>query len=182
MSQAVINAAAQTANVLNEHHYNTFYENPEFWVGLAFIFVVLALSSPISKVIKGMIQNKIEGIKNRLTTSEQLLEDAQKLLSDYEKKLRNAKKEAADIAEKSKRQIEYIKTANLSKLEQEMRNKEKEAEERINAAKENADKEFTELASALSIKIVKQAIQDNLSHETQSKLIDKSIQAIGKLN
>lgn len=182
MSQTVIDTAAQTANILNEHHYNTFYENPEFWVGLAFIFVVIALSRPISKVVKGMINNKIEGIKTRLSTSEQLMEDAQKLLSDYEKKLRNAKKEAASIAEKSKKQIEYIKTANLSKLEQEMRNKEKEAEERINAAKENADKEFTELASALSIKIVKQTLQDNLTPELQSKLIDNSIQTIGKLN
>ena len=39
-----------------------------------------------------------------------------------------------EILEKSQKQIDYIKTENLSKLEQEMRNKEKDAEERIKSS------------------------------------------------
>lgn len=184
--QVVLNTAANVGNIMNPgtdtHHYGSFYENPEFWVGLAFVFVVLALAKPVGSVIAAMIRKRTEGIKNRLDESSALLDDAQKLLADYERKYHNAKKEAAEILEKSQKQIDYIKTENLSKLEQEMRNKEKDAEERINATKEKADKEFTATTASLTIQIVRQAVMDNLSPTAQDKLIDNSIKAVGNLN
>ena len=76
----------------------------------------------------------------------------------------------------------YIKTENLSKFEQEMRNKEKDAEERINSSKENADKEFTATAASLTIQIVRQTVMENLTPAAQDKLIDTTIKAVGSLN
>ena len=184
--QVVLNTAANVGIFMNPgtdaHHFGSFYENPEFWVGLAFVFVVLALAKPVGSAIAAMICKRTEGIKTRLDESSALLDDAQKLLADYERKYHNAKKEAAEILEKSQKQIDYIKTENLSKLEQEMRNKEKDAEERINSSKENADKEFTATAASLTIQIVRQTVMENLTPAAQDKLIDNSIKAVGSLN
>ncbi len=181
----IISETAEKLNTVAEstggHHYGAFYENPEFWVGLAFIFVIIALARPVGRILSAMIHKRIDDIKTRLDDSAGLLENARKLLAEYETKYRNAEKEASEILEKSQKQIDYIKTEQMSRLEQEMRNKEKDAEERLNSGKENADKEFTETAATLSIKIARQTILDNLSAKTQDKLIEESIRTIGSL-
>lgn len=171
---------AETAQ--DAHHSLPFYLEGEFWVGMAFVFVIIALAKPICKVASAMIHKRIEGIKERISDSEQLLEDAQKLLKDYERKYRNAKKEAQAILEKSQKQINYIKTEKLSQLEQEIKAKEKDAADRIRSSQEDADKELTALTSELTIKLVKQAVNDNLTPNVQNKMIEDSIKNIGRLS
>ena len=170
-----------SAAVSHSHEALPFYMEAEFWVGMSFVTVVLFLARPISRLLKAMIDKRIEGIKARIQEASDLFDDAQKLLSDYEKKYRNAKKEAQAILEKSQKQIEYIKNANLSKLEQDTRTKEKDAEDRIKSSLANANKELTDMTATLAIRITKQAINDNLSPQAQNKLIDRSISAIGNL-
>ena len=182
---AMIGAAANVGNILNPealpHEEVPLYMEAEFWVACAFVFVVLTLCRPIAKVGANMIHKRIENIKQRIADSENLLTDAQKLLSDYERKYRNAKKEAAAITEKAEKQINYIKTEKMSALEQEIKTKEKEASDRIKATQESASQELTTLTSELTIKLVRQAINDNLSSKTQTKMIDDSIKVIGNL-
>lgn len=170
-----------STTVSHGHEALPFYMEAEFWVGMSFVTVVLFLARPISRLLKAMIDKRIEGIKTRIQEASDLFDDAQKLLSDYEKKYRNAKKEAQAILEKSQKQIEYIKNANLSKLEQDTRTKEKDAEDRIKSSLANANKELTDMTATLAIRITKQAINDNLSPQAQDKLIDRSISAIGNL-
>ena len=180
-------AQAQTAMhdagaaVAHSHEALPFYMEAEFWVGVAFITVIALLFRPVFRLVKTMIDKRIEGIKTRIQEASELFDDAQKLLSDYEKKYRNAQKEAQAILEKSQKQIEYIKNANLSKLEQDSRTKEKDAEDRIKSSLANAHKELTDMTATLAVRITKQAINDNLSPRTQDQLIDRSITAISKL-
>lgn len=183
---AVMNAASNVGSMIEEAHAplphaEPFYMEAEFWVGLAFVTVVIALVRPIGRILSSMIHKRIENIRQRIDESEELLEDAQKLLSEYERKYHNAKKEAQAIVEKSQKQINYIKTENLCKLEQDMKNKEKDAADRIHASQENADRELASLMSQTTIQIVKQAVNDNLSAKAQDKLIDNSISLIGRM-
>ena len=69
----------------------------------------------------------------------------------------------------------------MSALEQSIKIKEKEATERIKASQESASKELSERTSDLTIKLVKQAINDNLTSQAQIKLIDESIKTISNL-
>lgn len=183
---AVMNAASNVGNMIEEAHASLphaepFYMEAEFWVGLAFVTVIITLARPIGKILSSMIHKRIENIRQRIDESEELLEDAQKLLSEYERKYHNAKKEAQAIVEKSQKQINYIKTENLCKLEQDMKNKEKDAADRIHASQENAGRELASLMSKTTIQIVKQAVNDNLSAKAQDKLIDNSISLIGRM-
>ena len=86
------------------------------------------------------------------------------------------------ILEKSQKQINYIKTEKLSQLEQEIKAKEKDAADRIRSSQEDADKELTALTSELTIKLVKQAVNDNLTPNVQNKMIEDSIKNIGRLS
>ena len=155
---AVFEAANTVAQVVEnvEHevsgHGGAYYENPEFWVGLAFVLVVLMLARPIGRILNLMLNKRIEAIADRITEAQKLNEDAQKLLAEYEKKYLNAEKEAKNILRKSEREIELIKDERLKKLEAEMDMKQKEAEQRIKTAQESAVKEVTALASEMTIK------------------------------
>ena len=82
---------------------------------------------------------------------------------------------------RSEKEVDYFKTESLSKLEQDMRQKEKDAEDRLTSAKEKASQEIASLTSELTIKAVKKAVAKHLDNAAQSKLIDNSIALLSKL-
>lgn len=184
---AVMQAADDVSEIIENTtdklhaHEEVFYQSAEFWVGIAFVLVVLALAKPIGNLVKSMLNKRIDGITKRIHDAANLRDEAQKLLAEYEKKFLRANDEAKTILTKSQKEIDYIRKENLSKLEAEMKMKEKEAEDRIVAAKEKAAKEISDLTSELTIKAVKKAIAENLDDKTQDKLINDSINLIAKL-
>ena len=170
---AVIEAAENVANIIDntaaelDGHHEVFYQSAEFWVAMAFVLVVAALSRPIGRTVVALLKKRIARIIARIREASALQEDAQKLLADYEKKFLNAESEAAAILKKAEKEVDYFKTESLSKLEQDMRQKEKDAEDR--------------LTSELTIKAVKKAVAKHLDNAAQSKLIDNSIALLSKL-
>lgn len=184
---AVLNAAENVSEIIektseNIHGHGTFYQNPEFWVGLAFVLVVLALAKPIGKIVHSMLTKRIDNITNRIHDAATLQDDAQKLLSEYEKKFKSAQAEADAILEKSQKEIEFLKKENMAKLEKEIKIKEKEAADRLESSKEKASQEITVLASDLTIKAIKSAVMAKLDDKTKNRLIDDSINMITELN
>ena len=73
---AVFEAANTVAQVVEnvEHevsgHGGAYYENPEFWVGLAFVLVVLMLARPIGRILNLMLNKRIEAIADRITEAQ----------------------------------------------------------------------------------------------------------------
>lgn len=163
------------------HEHEVFYLSAEFWVAVAFVLTVTLLSRPIYKAVKGMIIKNIDNIRNEIDEAAQLQNDAEKMLASYEKKFRNVKKEAEDILKKSQNEIDYLRKASMSQLEQEMKQKEKDMADKLKTAKDNAINEITNLAGGLSIKAVQEIIQNKLQEKDLSKLIDASIKKIESL-
>ncbi len=184
---AVIEAAENVANIIDntaaelDGHHEVFYQSAEFWVAMAFVLVVAALARPIGRTVVALLKKRIARIIARIREASALQEDAQKLLADYEKKFLNAESEAAAILKKAEKEVDYFKTESLSKLEQDMRQKEKDAEDRLTSAKEKASQEIASLTSELTIKSVKKAVAKHLDKAAQSKLIDNSIALLSKL-
>ena len=184
---AVMQAADDVSGIIENTaeqlhgHEEIFYQSAEFWVGVAFVLVVLLLAGPVGRRVRSVLNKRIDNITKRIHDAAELRDEAQKLLADYEKKFLNADKEAQAILNKSQKEIEYLKKENLAKLEEEMKIKEKEAEDRITASKEKAAREISDLTSELTIKTIKAAIVKNLDAKTQNKLIDDSISLITRL-
>ena len=184
---AVIEAVENVSNIIEtttvelDGHHEAFYQGAEFWVAMAFVLVVAALARPISKTVVALLKKRIACIISRLEEASTLQEDAQKLLAEYEKKFLGAKKEAENILKKAQKEVDYYKNESLSKLEQDMRQKEKDAEDRLINAKEKASQEITTLTSELTIKAVKETLSKHLDDAAKAKLIDNSIALLAKL-
>lgn len=182
---AVIEAAENMSNIIDEHisdhSHEVFYLSAEFWVATAFVITVLLLFKPIYKALNGMISKRIEYIRRRLENAAEIQNDAEKLLASYERKFRNVKKEAEAILRKSQNEIDYIRKASLSRLEQDMSQKEKDVAEKLQGAKDKASQEISDAASSLSIKAVRAIIKNKLTTKDFTKLIDQSIKKLEQI-
>ena len=178
-AQNVSNIIGQTASDMEGPH-EAFYMGAEFWVAAAFVLVVVCLARPIGKTVAFMLRKRISNIISRIDEASQLQEDAQKMLAEYERKFLNAQNEADAILKKAQKEVDYFKNESLSKLEQDMKVKTSEADERLNSAKEKAAQEITSLTSELTMEIVKQALLNKLDKTEKSKLIDNSIGLLSK--
>jgi F-type H+-transporting ATPase subunit b len=175
---AVSNVAAAVDNTVQElsnHNQEPFYLEAEFWVGAAFVLVVLLLMRPVGKALLGMLRGRAETIRNRIDEAVALKEEAQKLLADYERKFRGVEKEVSAILTKSEREIEAVKKENLANLEHEMTQKEQEAKARLKVAEDAALREIASKTSDLTMQAVRRILDDSLDERALSQLIDKSI-------
>jgi len=184
---AVIEAVESVSDMLENHSadlghgHEVFYLSAEFWVAMAFVLTVLLLARPIYKAVNGMITKRIEYISRRLANAAEIKDDAEKLLASYERKFRNIDKEVEAIIKKSQNEIDYIRKASLSKLEQDMAQKERDVAEKLQGAKDKATQEIANTASSLSIKAVRKIIENKLQAKDISKLIDSSIKKLEQI-
>lgn len=187
MQNAVMKAADNVSEMVAEttamadlehHSYEVFYHNPEFWVGFAFILVVVFLAKPVGKAGKNWLLKRQQGIIDKINEGEQLQLDAQQLLADYERKYLSAKKEAAEILQNSQREIELLKNQELHKLEDNLNIRRKEVESSIHAAIDLARNEINKTVAALASQMVKEHIKNSVDSKKQSALVDQSIERI----
>ena len=184
---AVIEAVENVAEMIENpdslpvHEHEIFYQSAEFWVAVTFVLTIILLCKPIYKAVNAMITQNINNIRNQIDEAQKLQNDAEKLLASYERKFCNVNEETDNIIKKAQNEIEYIRKASLSHLEQEMKQKEKDVAEKLQNAKNNALKEISATATTLSIKTVKEILQNKISSQDVSKLIDTSIEKISNL-
>lgn len=162
------------------HPDEPFYLEAEFWVGMAFVLVVVFLARPVAKALKNLLVKHREGIISQLSQAEKLRDDAQVLLSQYERQFLNAKNEAQAILDKSNKEIELLKENTLTKLENDLNARRKEVENKITAETEKYHKEINELIGVKTVALVKEKLAAVLDNDTHTKLIDNSIEKILK--
>lgn len=172
---------AESAEPIDAHE-ELFYQSAEFWVGAAFVLVVAALFSPLAKVIKELIKNRISRIKTELSDAENLKLDAQKLYADYERKFVNKDKEVAEIIAKEESIIAENKEKKLNELNSLLRQKQLEADTKIELAYERADAEINMLIGTKAIDILQKVISSKLTKADYNKLIEQSITGIKAIN
>ncbi len=170
----------ESLSEIYSHEEEIFYQSPEFWVGFAFILVVIGLIKPLSRMLRNMLLKRRDEIIDQITQAEQLRNDARKLLAEYEKKFVHVKDEANEILDRSEKEIAFLKNEELQKLERVLEQRRKEVENSITLSIEKVKSEIKTTVTALALDKVKQYIQLQLTATDHSKLIDKSLDRILK--
>ena len=89
LAQNATQAAAQAGSAAAELG-EPFYAAPEFWVALALFILIAAVAKPVWPLITGMLDQRIDAIRDRLDEAARLREEAQELLASYKRKLAEA--------------------------------------------------------------------------------------------
>lgn len=184
----IMNAAENVSEALGAASKTTvptvsevpLYADVEFWVGMAFILSVCVLIKPLGKYIAQALQSRVNKVITDIDEATKLRDDAQNLLADYQRRFINAEKEAQQIVESSRKNMQKIKDNELSRLKADLSNKEKEANRRISAANTKAAEEINAFAGAASVELAKKAINDYLQTTDKSRLIDEAINDLDK--
>ena len=174
----MISETTKISEFQDTYHSEFFYQSPEFWVGMAFVLVVIFLAKPVSKMAKNFFLKRSEDIISRINEAEKLRDDAQELLSQYERKFLHAKDEAQNILDRATAEIENLTESELNKIEKELDIKQKEVDKNIEISIDNIKTELSALAVAKAIDIVNKYIHSNFDKKQHEKLIDNSIKNI----
>ena len=158
--------------------HEAFYLSAEFWVGMAFVLVVIFLSKPVFGAVKKLLIKRRDAIVRELNEAAALKSDAQALLAQYERRFLNAQAEALNIIEKTRHDLDEYTKAQQQSLEKELYDKQNQVQKQIDAEIERTRSELKEHITQKTIKIVQSRLKSELNSKQQSKLIDASIKNI----
>lgn len=170
--------AVEDLSVFDGHQHEVFYQSAEFWVGMAFVLVVVGLAKPLGKTIKSLLIKRRDNIQNQLDEAQKLRDDAQLLLAQYERQFLNAQNETDVIFAEAKTEIENIKAEQLERLENELNLQRRDAQNKMRQTTAAMQKQMAAAISQNTTNLVQIYMTQFLDKQKQSDLIDASVDAI----
>ncbi len=158
-------------------------DNATLWVGVSFVLFILLVFKPLLKSTNRSLDDKITNIKNKLEDAKKLNLESEKIYNEIEKDriagemkinmiLENALKEAKDIEEKMK-----------NNLQETIKKKENQLKQRLQQTKIKFEKEISSEILRSSIDVTKKRIINDLSDSKNNSLVENSIDEVNiKLN
>lgn len=140
------------------------------FAGIIFKFGVPAFNS--------LLDGRIEQIKQDLAEAENLRVEAQEMLAQYQRKHRDAVQESEKIIDTAKKSAQQFKENAEAELDETMKRREAQLEDRLERMKQNAINEIQAHAADLAIDATKQIIIEKLDKKANEALVDEAIDNI----
>lgn len=151
------------------------FEDPTFWVLVAFIIFVVLVFKPVKKLLTGGIDGRIERIRTQIDEAQKLREDAQKTLAEYKRMQRDAVREAESIIEHAKSEAKHIREQAERDLQDVMKRREQLAVEKIALAEANALQEVRDQTVELAMAATAKLLQQKVDQKTSDQLFEDSL-------
>lgn len=154
------------------------------WVLVAFAIVVgIIFFAGVPGKIAEFFRARADGVRTQLDEARTLREDAQKLLADYQKRQREAETEAQAIIDQAKADAKIMADDARVKIEEQVKRRNKAAEDRIARAEAQAVAAMRGQTSDMAIAAAKHIIANRVDDRAQASLLDKAISEVrGRLN
>lgn len=157
-----------------------FYENPTFWVAVAFfIFLGIAIWK-VWPVLRNMLDEKSAAIRTELEEAQRLREEAQHLLAEYQRKQRDAAKQAEEMLEQARADAARQQEEAAAQLERALKSRERQVQDRIAQAEAQALAEVRNAAVDVAVAATREVLKDRLGEGQINKLVDQAIGEIPK--
>jgi F-type H+-transporting ATPase subunit b len=129
--------------VTSELHNNDavqelYYQDPKFWVAVAFGLFVLLAAKFIWPAIARSLDNRAHAIKSQLEQAAHLQAEAELLLQQYEAQQKQSIRDAEEILENAKRDAGIIREQAARDLQTTLARRAAQAEEQIARAEQQA--------------------------------------------
>ena len=150
------------------------------WLVFSFVIFVYILYKFGKNAITSMLDQRFESIRQDIESAVYLRIEALELLAQYERNHRDAVKESESIIANAEKHATQIKKDAEADLAESMERREKQLQERLDRMKHGAIAEIQSYAATLAIEATKEIITSELDKKANEKLVDESIQNIGK--
>lgn len=172
-------AFAATAEHAAEHH--SLFQDPTFWVGIAFFITVFALVKLAGKAIGGILQKRADSIEHKLNEAAALRKQTGELLAQYRDRLAVSEQTALDQKARANEQAEKLKATLIAKCEEKLKRREADAHRRLDRATAEAGAEIRALAVKIATQATERLLTEKLTGEAEQRLIDEAIDALPAL-
>lgn len=152
--------------------------DPAFWVAIALIVFIIAVTKPISKLATKALDDRAAKISSELDEAERLRNEAQDLLAQYQRKQRDAAGEAEAIIQHAKEEAERMDREGRDRLKAALERREKLASDRIQMAEQSAIDRVRTHAVDVAIAATGQMLSESLSAAKADSLIDDTIKQL----
>jgi len=153
-----------------------------FWTALTFILLLLILKKLAWKPILEALDARERRIKESLDKAAAAQRDAEKTLAEYRKMLEQARQEAQEIINRSRKTAETTKEEILAKSQEEAQRLLQRAKREITLEREKAIEEIKRKAVDLSLAMASKVIRKSLTPENHRELIEQSLEEMGELS
>lgn len=159
----------------------SFFENPELWVGVAFlIFVGIVLYFKLPGQIAKSLDERAQKIRDEIEEARQLKEEAQALLAKYQRQQRNADAEAKAIIDQAHQEAKHIAKEARDAAKKLIERRTRAAEEKISQAEVQAVRDVEQAAAEIAVDAAEKILRSSLDTKKSEELISESIQSIRK--
>jgi len=152
-----------------------FIHDPEFWVALVFIGVVVLFYKPVMKTVGASLDLRAAKIRTQIEEARKLREDAQALLAEYQRKSRDAMAEAEKIIASARAEAARLKQEAAADLENSLKRRQEQALERIANSEAQALAQVRNTAVDVALAAAEKLIKESLDPAKKQALADKAI-------
>ena len=154
--------------------------DPQIWVAVSFLLFFIIFGSFIWKKFSNFLDNKINDISEEILVASNLHQEAKNLLSEEKKRLQGLDNEINIIIEEGKLKAQNLYNESKEKINKEIMKLEKSAKEKIKYLENEAVIEIQNKISKHSIKLTEKFLEETLSKEDHSEMINNSINELEK--
>ena len=155
--------------------------DPQFWVAVAFILFIAAIFNPVRKILTSSLDSQIDEIKNKINESENLKKDAEKALSELKLRQQEVQKEIKALNDNAENKIIKLEEQAKQKINDQIEKRKILAENKIEQLLRDANLSIKKYISDTAINTAVNILNNNLTHEKKSSLMDDSIKQVNYL-
>tara|TARA_B100000242_G_C42757300_1_gene352943 strand:+ start:49 stop:534 length:486 start_codon:yes stop_codon:yes gene_type:complete len=157
------------------------FSDPQFWVAVAFILFIAAIFNPVRKILTSSLDSQIDEIKNKINESENLKKDAEKALSELKLRQQEVQKEIKALNDNAENKIIKLEEQAKQKINDQIEKRKILAENKIEQLLRDANLSIKKYISDTAINTAVNILNNNLTPEKKSSLIDDSIKQVNYL-
>ena len=156
-----------------------FWLAPAWWVALSMVALIgVMLYLKVPSIIAGMLDKRIEGIRQMLGEAATLRAEAEALRKEYSDKLANVERDAAAMLDHARHEAEAIVTKAKADAAMVIARREKIAQDKIAAAERAAVEGLRVRAAEAAAAAARGLIAANHTAQADKALVDQAIMEI----
>jgi F-type H+-transporting ATPase subunit b len=157
------------------------FNEPEFWVAVAFVIFIGGLGYlGVHRMIAKSLDDRSDRIRAELDEARKLKDEAAQLLADYQRKRQEAESEAQEIIAGAKAEAERLATEAKTKIEEFVARRTKMAETKIAQAEAQATADVRSAAAEAAVAAAEKILTLEIKGKLAGELVAKGIEDVRK--
>lgn len=153
---------------------------PEFWLAVALIILIVALWKPASRGILGALDARGERIRQELDDARRLHEEAKALVAKYQRQLHEGEELAAEILERAETESARLEARMREDFDATVKRRTQQALDRIAQEEQRALMEVRSRAADLAVRSTRRLLTEQLGPNQAQHLIGSAIEDVNR--